>query len=154
IPQRRLLVPEYQASRIEELMPVTSLAGGVPATNAIKPGHLRAMNQIDLLGKTAIVTGSARGIGFAIARRMLSSGAKVSLWDNDATALKNAARLLNDPGRTQTVVVDITQEAQVTSAMQTTSEHFPGIDILVNNAGIAGVSKKLWECTPAEWRQV
>ncbi len=50
------------------------------------------MNQIDLNDRAAIVTGGARGIGRAIAERLLASGAKVSLWDVDAAALATAAR--------------------------------------------------------------
>ncbi|HAM73945.1 MAG TPA: 3-oxoacyl-ACP reductase, partial [Verrucomicrobiales bacterium] len=48
------------------------------------------MNQIDLTGQNAIVTGGARGIGLAIARRLLNSGARVSLWDKDESALAAA----------------------------------------------------------------
>lgn len=48
------------------------------------------MNQLDLKGKHGIVTGGARGIGFAIATRLLQSGARVCLWDRDADALKDA----------------------------------------------------------------
>ena len=112
------------------------------------------MNQIDLNGKTAVVTGGARGIGFAIVQRLLASGARCSLWDNDAAALEAAAKTLAEPARVQTVVVDITSEASVAAATTATVGRFEGVDILVNNAGIAGVAKKLWECTPAEWRAV
>ncbi|MBI4623978.1 MAG: SDR family oxidoreductase [Verrucomicrobia bacterium] len=112
------------------------------------------MNQIDLKEKNAVITGAARGIGFAIAQRLLASGARCSLWDNDAAALEAAARTLNDPDRVHTVTVDITDEAQVETATAATRARFGGVDILVNNAGIAGVSKKLWDCTPAEWRAV
>ena len=112
------------------------------------------MNQIDLQGKTAVVTGAARGIGLAIVQRLLASGARCSLWDRDAAALEAAAKTLNAGDRVQTVVVDITSEERVKSAANEAKVRFGGIDILVNNAGIAGVSKKLWECTAAEWRAV
>jgi len=56
------------------------------------------MNAIDLKGRIAIVTGGARGIGFAIAQRMLRSGAQVALWDIDAAAMNEAARPLQDSG--------------------------------------------------------
>jgi NAD(P)-dependent dehydrogenase (short-subunit alcohol dehydrogenase family) len=112
------------------------------------------MNQIDLQGKSAVVTGAARGIGLAVVRRLLASGAQCSLWDNDAAALEAAARALGDPKRVHTAVVDITQEAAVNAAADSTYARFGAIDILVNNAGIAGVSKKLWECSAAEWRAV
>lgn len=112
------------------------------------------MNQIDLREKTGVVTGGARGIGFAIAKRLLASGARCSLWDRDAAALEAAARSLDAADRVQTVAVDITSEAEVGAAADAVRTRFGGVDLLVNNAGIAGVSKKLWECTSAEWRAV
>ncbi len=112
------------------------------------------MNQLDLSGRVAVVTGGARGIGLAVARRFLASGARVSLWDNDAAALAATAQALGAGERVQTVTVDITQEPAVAAAATATHARFGAIHILVNNAGIAGVNKKLWECTPAEWRAV
>ena len=112
------------------------------------------MNQLDLSGRVAVVTGGARGIGLAVARRFLASGARVSLWDNDAAALAAAAQALGAGERVQAVTVDITQEPAVAAAATATHARFGAIHILVNNAGIAGVNKKLWECTPAEWRAV
>jgi 2-dehydro-3-deoxy-L-rhamnonate dehydrogenase (NAD+) len=113
------------------------------------------MNQFDLNGKTAVVTGAARGIGLAVVKRLLHSGACCSLWDNDAAALEQAARSFEGlDDRVQTVTVDITNEVCVNAAADAVRTQFGGADILVNNAGIAGVSKKLWECTSAEWRAV
>lgn len=112
------------------------------------------MNQIDLQGKSAVVTGAARGIGLAIVRRLLASGARCSLWDLDAAALNEAARSLNAGDRVHLMPVDVTNEAAVKAATAAVQSQFGTIDILVNNAGIAGVSKKLWECTTAEWRAV
>jgi len=112
------------------------------------------VNRIDLDGKTAVITGGARGIGLAIAQRFLASGARCSLWDNDPAALATAAAALGHPDRVLTCTVDVTHEAQVAAATAATRSRFEGIDLLVNNAGIAGVSKKLWDCTAAEWRAV
>ena len=109
------------------------------------------MNSIDLRGRAAVVTGGARGIGYACAERILASGAKVSLWDQDSQALAEAAATL---GGAHTVAVDITNEASVAAAAQTASTALGKVDILVNNAGITGPNKKTWEFDPAEWRRV
>ena len=74
------------------------------------------MNQIDLNGKNAIVTGGARGIGLAIAERLLASGAACSLWDKDAEAGRSAASALAAKGRTHAVQVDVTNAESVAAA--------------------------------------
>jgi 3-oxoacyl-[acyl-carrier protein] reductase len=114
------------------------------------------MNTIDLQGRKAVITGGARGIGFAIAQRLLASGATCSLWDRDAQALAAASRNLagNDAGFVHTAEVDLTQPASVTAAADTTLRALGRVDILVNNAGIAGANRKTWEFEPDEWQQV
>jgi 3-oxoacyl-[acyl-carrier protein] reductase len=112
------------------------------------------MNKIDLQGKNAVVTGGARGIGLAIAQRLLASGARVSLWDMNPAGLAEAAKGLNAPGTVHTATVDISKPDSVKAAAAATFKEFGGVDILVNNAGIAGVTKKTWEMTPAEWQEV
>ena len=114
------------------------------------------MNTIDLQGKKAVVTGGARGIGFAIAQRLLASGATCSLWDRDAEALATASRALagNDAGFVHTAEVDLTQAVSVTAAADTTLRALGRVDILVNNAGVAGANRKTWEFEPDEWQQV
>jgi 3-oxoacyl-[acyl-carrier protein] reductase len=112
------------------------------------------MNTIDLKGRTAIVTGGARGIGFAIARRMLRSGAKVVLWDVDAVAMQSAAKQLLDDGPADAHAVDVTDEASVAKAVAAHMRTFGRIDILVNNAGITGGNAPLWELAPDVWRRV
>jgi 3-oxoacyl-[acyl-carrier protein] reductase len=112
------------------------------------------MNKIDLQGQNAVVTGAARGIGFAIVQRLLASGARCSLWDVDREALNIAMSSLDEQGEFDMQAVDITRPDAVGAATDSTIRRFGSIAILVNNAGIAGVSKKLWECTPEEWFQV
>jgi len=109
------------------------------------------MNQIDLRGRGAVVTGGARGIGYACAERLSASGAKVSLWDMDGAALADAAEKF---GGAHTVTVDITSEDSVASAAKAASAALGQVDILVNNAGITGSNKKTWEYDPVEWRRV
>ncbi|MDB6073918.1 MAG: 3-oxoacyl-ACP reductase [Verrucomicrobiaceae bacterium] len=112
------------------------------------------MNQIDLKGKKAIVTGAARGIGYAIAERLLRSGASVSIWDVDVDAMAEAALELSKIGPVHVSQVDVTSEESTEKAAAKTLDAFGQIDILVNNAGIAGNNAKLWELPVAEWRKV
>jgi NAD(P)-dependent dehydrogenase (short-subunit alcohol dehydrogenase family) len=116
------------------------------------------MNTIDLKNRSAVITGGARGIGFAIAKRMLASGAAVLLWDADAAALDKAAAALKSQGksdgRVHAATVDITDEAAVARAVEAALRDFGKIDILVNNAGITGGNAPLWELTPEVWRRV
>jgi len=112
------------------------------------------MNQIDLNGKNAIVTGGARGIGLAITQRLLASGANVTMWDRDQSALDATIKALNLKDRVHAVAVDIANADSVRDAGEKTIKHWQRVHILVNNAGIAGATKKLWEFTPAEWQEV
>jgi 3-oxoacyl-[acyl-carrier protein] reductase len=112
------------------------------------------MNTIDLKNRSAIITGGARGIGFAIAKRMLASGAAVLLWDADAAALDKAAAALKSAGRVHTARVDVTDDAVIARAVGDSLRDFGKIDILVNNAGITGGNAPLWELTPEVWRRV
>lgn len=112
------------------------------------------MNQIDLKDRVAIITGGARGIGYAIAERLLKSGAGVCLWDIDAGALETAKGELSALGKVHTATVDLTSISSVEAAAASTMGAFGKIDILVNNAGIAGTNAKVWETDPAEWQRV
>jgi NAD(P)-dependent dehydrogenase (short-subunit alcohol dehydrogenase family) len=112
------------------------------------------MNAIDLNNRTAIVTGGARGIGFAAAQKMLVSGASVALWDIDADALAKAVAALKGSGRVHSGVVDVTDEASIANAVDALLRDAGKIDILVNNAGITGGNAPLWELKPDAWRRV
>ncbi len=112
------------------------------------------MNQIDLKGRVAAVTGGARGIGYAVAERMLTSGASVVLWDVTADRLKSSQSELSKLGKVETCVVDITDEAQVLAAADAAVKAFGKIDILVNSAGITGPNQKTWEYSSKDFRMV
>ena len=112
------------------------------------------MNQIDLKGRVAVITGGARGIGYAVAERMLQSGASVVLWDvmNDRLSTSQAA--LSKLGKVETATVDITDEPQVLAAAAAAVKALGKIDILVNSAGITGPNQKTWEYSSKDFRQV
>ena len=112
------------------------------------------MNAIDLKGRIAIVTGGARGIGFAIAQRMLQSGAEVALWDIDAAAMNKVTLLLQESGVVYVRAVDVTDESSVAAATALHMRTLGKIDILVNKAGITGGNAPLWELAPEVWRRV
>jgi 2-dehydro-3-deoxy-L-rhamnonate dehydrogenase (NAD+) len=112
------------------------------------------MNQLDLQKRVAVVTGGARGIGFATAERILQSGGKVSLWDIDAAQLEQARQRLAPIGPVETCVVELSAEAAVDEATRSTLSQCGSIDILINNAGITGGNAPTWELSPAAWRRV
>ena len=119
------------------------------------------MNQIDLQGRVAVVTGGARGIGWAIAQRFLQSGAKVVLWDIDAQELKQASKTLASVGGpvagasvVHSQCVELTDDAAVARATHDTLAATGRIDILVNNAGITGGNGLTWELDTEVWRRV
>ena len=112
------------------------------------------MTNIDLKGRVAIITGGARGIGYATAQRMLVSGAEVSLWDIDAARLEEAAAELAKAGNVSTEMVELTDEVSVTAAAANVVAKHGKIDILVNNAGITGGNGKTWELATDVWRRV
>jgi len=112
------------------------------------------VNQLDLKGRVAVITGGAQGIGLATAERMLASGASVVLWDIDAALLAQAKTSLDAHGRVATAQVELTDEAAVAAATTQAIAEFGRIDILVNNAGITGGNGKTWELAPELWRRV
>lgn len=111
-------------------------------------------NRIDLTDRVAIVTGGARGIGYAAARRLLESGAKVALWDVDAVRLVEARAELAASGEVSTHIVELTDEASVEEAARASEAAHGHIDILINNAGITGGNGRTWELAPDVWRRV
>ncbi|MDM0009817.1 SDR family NAD(P)-dependent oxidoreductase [Variovorax sp. J22G73] len=115
---------------------------------------MTALRSDALRGRHAIVTGGARGIGLAIARRCLQAGASVALWDLDAAVLSAAVQALEPLGTATSAVVDVRDEAQIARAAAQSQERFGSLDILVNNAGILGPTVPSWAHTPAQWRDV
>ncbi len=110
------------------------------------------MNQLDLQGRHAVITGGGAGLGLAIAKRMLASGATVTLWDRDAAALALAARELGAGADTVQVSVDALDS--VTAAVQQTLSRHAAVDALINCAGITGPNTKLWDYPADDWARV
>jgi 3-oxoacyl-[acyl-carrier protein] reductase len=112
------------------------------------------MNQIDLHGRVAVITGGAQGIGFATTMRLLKSGGRAVLWDIDAARLAAACETLALHGPVRGEVVELTDDAAVAAATAHAVATEGRIDILVNNAGITGGNATTWELDPAVWRRV
>lgn len=107
----------------------------------------------DFSGRSAIITGGARGIGLAVAKRLSDSGASVSLWDADADKLAEVAAGFPED-RIHTAAVDVTDDAAVDRAAAEVEREFGRIDVLVASAGIAGPNDKVWEYPVDAWRRV
>jgi len=95
------------------------------------------MKLFDLTGRTALITGASRGIGYAIAQALAQAGARVVLNARSAAPLEEAARALRDCGADVAISrFDVTDPAAVVAAVDAIESEVAPIDILVNNAGI------------------
>jgi len=112
------------------------------------------MNQIDLKGRVAVITGGAQGIGYATTQRLLQSGARAVIWDIDQARLDEACVSLSPHGAVRGEIVELTDDAAVAAATANAIATEGRIDILVNNAGITGGNATTWELDPVVWRRV
>ena len=107
---------------------------------------------MSLDGKTALVTGAARGIGLAIASRFAADGVRVALLDLDGAAADAAAKKVG--GGAIALAADVTKASEVDAAVGRVVDAWGRLDILVNNAGITGRSFPIWELSDEDWRRV
>jgi NAD(P)-dependent dehydrogenase (short-subunit alcohol dehydrogenase family) len=103
--------------------------------------------------KVALVTGAARGIGLAAAKRFLADGWRVGLLDIDRDTLGITYNALAAPEATLAITCDVAEPAQVSDAFAALESRFGRLDALVNNAGVA-IFKPVLETTPEEWARV
>jgi len=108
-----------------------------------------------LANKIAIVTGGTRGIGRAIAERLLQEGASVAVCSRSPENVHAFVKDCKDiaPGRVYAEAADVSQLDQVQRFIRAVENHFGGIDFLINNAGI-GIFKSIGDLAPDEWRRV
>ena len=109
---------------------------------------------MDVPPRVAVVTGAAKGIGFATARRLSGEGVAVVAIDADASTLEAAGRRLDAGAGVLTVAADVSDPSEVGSAIEQALDRFARIDVLVNNAGIAGRSVPTWKVTDDDWNSV
>src|SRR5579871_5454506 len=113
-----------------------------------------ALEQFSLAGKTALVTGSSGGLGFAIARGLGKAGAKLVLNGRDEAKLAAAAASLEHEGLTVAAsAFDVADEKAVVAAFDRFDAEGAAIDILVNNAGVT-IRKPMTELPTEDWRRV
>jgi len=127
-------------------------AASFRATSAATETPEQSMNQIDLNGHVAIVTGGAQGIGQAIVERFAASGATVEIWDLDGDLAQETATEIGDTVYARGV--DVTDAAAVMQAAKDAEAAHGPIDILVTSAGIAGPTVKTWEYPLEQWERV
>jgi len=110
------------------------------------------MHQYDLKNKTAVITGGAQGFGLDIAKKFLSFGAKVFIWDIDENELIKATKEINNPNLEYNLVdVSNFEEIESTAKKIVSSNK---IDILINNAGITGPTAELWNYNNDDWKKI
>jgi len=103
--------------------------------------------------KVALVTGAARGIGLATARRFLAEGWRVALLDIEAELLRKAVASLEQAGNTLALHCDVADAAQVATAIEQLGSRFGRLDALINNAGVA-MFAPLLETADADWNRI
>jgi 2-dehydro-3-deoxy-L-rhamnonate dehydrogenase (NAD+) len=110
---------------------------------------------LELPGRVAIVTGAARGIGFAIAERLSRAGARLVIADVAEEGAAAAVERLHGRGdKAVAAVADVTSPEEVAAMVERALDTFGKLDILVNNAGITGRDAPLWETTDDDWEKV
>lgn len=103
--------------------------------------------------KIAVITGGTKGIGFAIAEKLLQAGLKVFVCGRGKSDLKNALEKLSAHGNVEGEICDVRSEAQVRMMLDECVRLFGGVDILINNAGVGYIGKTVEEMSPDDFRQ-
>ena len=110
------------------------------------------MNNYNLKGRVAIVTGGAQGFGYAITKRLLESGAQVIVWDIDQKAMDETLKKLSS-GKCSYQKVDVTNIDDITKNIENITKE-KNIDIFINNAGMAGQNTQVWNYPKDEWLKI
>ena len=112
------------------------------------------MDNLLLKGRRAVISGGARGMGYAIAKRFLEKGASVALWDLDEAGLLKAADNLSALGEVIYNKVDVSKFEDVDAATKQAQQKLGGVELLVNAAGIAGATAPVTDYPNDMWHKV
>ena len=110
------------------------------------------MHHFDFKNKTAVITGGAQGFGLDIAKKFLSFGAKVFIWDIDENELIKATKEINN-SNLEYDLVDVSNFKQIENTVNKIITNNK-IDILINNAGITGPTTELWNYNNDDWNKI
>ena len=108
---------------------------------------------MNISGKTALITGGTKGIGYAIAEALVKAGANVFVCSRTRAEVEEAVEKLSTLGNAAGKLCDVQVEEQVKGAIDSCQRRFGGVDILVNNAGIGIIGKTVEEMLPDEFRE-
>ena len=110
------------------------------------------MNDYNLKGRVAIVTGGAQGFGFAITKRFIESGAEVIIWDIDQKAIDKTLKEISSE-KCSHQIVDVTNFENISKNIEKITKE-KNVDIFINNAGMAGKNTQVWNYPNDEWLKV
>ncbi len=147
------LFPWQRKKRKQQLQKAVALTVGGAAALLTARAVVRKWNELDLRGKSVLITGGSRGLGLEMAREFARQGARVAICARDTDELVNANRMLFDEGYTVLpLTCDVTDQKQVIAMMGEIKKAYGQIDVLVNNAGIISVGP-VEEMTLADFEQ-
>ena len=108
---------------------------------------------MEIKNKVVVITGGTKGIGRAIAEKLLKEGAKIFICARDKSEIKQALEDLSGRGQVEGEVCDVRSEEQVKSMLDECKRVFGVVDVLINNAGIGFIGKTVEEMSPDKFRQ-